>query len=73
MRKDKSHAVLTLAGPGLVLRGDDGLRGAYLGIDTNGASVMELVSEKPSEGVRMLVREDGKCVYGTNTDIEGCA
>src|SRR6185503_11730968 len=36
LRKDKASAVLTLNGPGLSLRGPDGKRGAWLGVDTQG-------------------------------------
>ena len=59
MRKGKSQALLALAGPGLLLRGEDGKRGAYLGLDGNGSTTLELTSEKLFDGVRVRVKPDG--------------
>jgi hypothetical protein len=53
-------ALLTLVGPGLLLRGGaEGRRGAFLGVDTKGDARLELVSDRLVDGVRLVSRDDG--------------
>lgn len=59
LRKDKASAILTLSGPALALRGDDGKKGAWLGMDTKGGVGLSLSGEKVLDGVRALVKADG--------------
>ncbi len=59
MKKDQAIAVLTMAGPALHMRGPDGKRSAFIGIDTRGSSRVELTSEKIVDGVRLAVQPDG--------------
>jgi hypothetical protein len=59
MRHESSYAILTLAGPGLLLRGPDGRRSAFFGIDTRGATKLELTSDRVFDGVRLAVQPDG--------------
>lgn len=49
--------LLTLAGPGLLLR--EGRRGAFLGLDGRRASVMELTGDDLTQGARVAVQPDG--------------
>ncbi len=59
LRKEKSRAALTLSGPGLLLRGPDGVRSAFLGIDTRGATKAELTGKSSQDGLRLVVQPDG--------------
>ncbi len=59
MRKDKSHAIMTLNGPGLLLRGADGKRSAFMGMDTRGMTTLSLTSERLIDGVKLAVKPDG--------------
>lgn len=60
LRKDTNTALLTLSGPGLLLRGGElGKQGAFLGIDTRGATRLELSSARVLDGVRLSVQPDG--------------
>ena len=59
MRKEKSHALVTLNGPGLLLRGKDGRRGAFMGIDPRGITSLSLTSERVLDGVKLTVKRDG--------------
>lgn len=59
LRKDGATAFLTLSGPGLLLRGDDGKRQAFLGFDTRGAAKLDLTSARMLDGVRLSVAPDG--------------
>ena len=72
MRKDRAHALMTLSGPAVHMRGYDGKRSSFLGIDTTGATKLELTSDKVVDGVRLVVKKDGSSgVYvldGTGRD-----
>jgi hypothetical protein len=59
MREDEASAILTLAGPALNFRGEDGKRGAFLGVDTRGESRLELRSERMIDGARLVTKPDG--------------
>jgi len=59
MTRGSAQALLSLAGPGLLLRGPDGKRGAYLGLDGRGWTQLELTSERLFDGVRLSVKPDG--------------
>lgn len=59
LREGESHAVLTLNGPAVHLRGTDGRRSAFLGMDSRNASRLSLTSENLQDGVRAVVHEDG--------------
>ncbi len=59
LRRDKASAILTLSGPGLALRGEDGKRGAFLGVDSTGAAKLDLFSPKVLDGVRLAVQDNG--------------
>ncbi len=58
IRKDESHAAITLAGPALHMRAPDGKRSLFLGIDTRGKTKLELTGENVMSGVRVVVHED---------------
>ena len=57
LRKEQRLGVLTLSGPGLLVR--DGRRGAFVGVNTQGASTLELTGEDLTQGARVTVQEDG--------------
>ncbi len=59
LRNGQSSALLTANGPSLLLRGQDGKTGAFLGIDSKNTSRMELTSHRLLDGLRMSVHEDG--------------
>lgn len=59
LEHDKANALLTLSGPALSLRADDGKRGAFIGVDTKGESRLELRSERYLDGVRLVSKADG--------------
>ena len=58
IRKDESHAAITLSGPALHLRAPDGKRSVFLGVDTRGKTKLELTGENVMSGVRAVVHED---------------
>jgi hypothetical protein len=59
MRKDKARAALTLSGPSFLLRGPDGVRSVFLGLDSRGTTRAELTGKSPQDGVRLVVQPDG--------------
>lgn len=59
LEKGEARAILSLAGPGFLLRGPDGKTGAFLGIDSRNVSRLELTSERLVDGVRVTARPDG--------------
>ncbi len=59
LERGKANLLLTLSGPALSLRADDGKRGAFLGVDTRGESRLELRSERFLDGVRLVSKADG--------------
>jgi len=59
LKKQSATAALSLGGPGLVLRGNDGKTTAYIGIDSRNASKIELTSERLMDGVRLTAKPDG--------------
>ena len=59
LRNGESTAILTTNGPSLLLRGPDGKTGAFMGIDSQNASRMELTSKRLVDGLRLAVHEDG--------------
>lgn len=59
LSREKASALLTLTGPALNLRADDGKRGAFLGVDTQGDSRLELRNARYLDGVRLVSRENG--------------
>jgi hypothetical protein len=59
LKKDRSLALLSMSGPGLLLRGPDGKTGAFLGINTQNMSRLELTSERLVDGVRLSAMPDG--------------
>jgi hypothetical protein len=61
MKHGKAQAVVTANGPGLLFRGLDGKTTAYMGIDSNLTSKLELSSERLMDGVRLSTRADGSC------------
>lgn len=61
MQHGKAQAVVSLNGPGVLLRGEDGKTTAFLGIDSNRTSKLELSSERLMDGVRLTTRADGSC------------
>ena len=68
LQKDKASVFLTVAGPALSLRGADGKRGAFVGVESSGAVKLELKSERFIDGIRMAVQEDGSAgIYVLNT------
>lgn len=59
MRNGQSSAFLTTNGPSLLLRGQDGKTGAFMGIDSKNSSRLELCSHRLLDGVRLSAHEDG--------------
>ncbi|NOT29049.1 MAG: hypothetical protein HOP15_01230 [Planctomycetes bacterium] len=59
LRNGQSSALLTTNGPSLLLRGQDGKTGAFMGIDSRNTSRMELTSHRLLDGVRLSAHEDG--------------
>ncbi|MFT5289071.1 MAG: hypothetical protein ACI8QS_000972 [Planctomycetota bacterium] len=57
LHKESRTALLTLSGPGILVR--DGRRGAYLGLDSGGASKLELTGDNLNQGARVSVQLDG--------------
>ena len=59
LQGDSTMIVSLRGGANLLLRGEDGRRGAFLGVDTAGASRLELVGEKLVDGLRLVTKPDG--------------
>lgn len=60
LRQGDAQMIVSLQkGANLLLRGEDGRRGAFLGVDTAGASRLELVGEKLVDGVHLVTKPDG--------------
>lgn len=59
LRNGKAFALLTTEGPSLLLRGQDGKTGAFMGIDSKNTSRLELTSHRLLDGVRLSTHEDG--------------
>lgn len=59
LRNGQASALLTTNGPSLLLRGQDGKTGAFVGIDSKNTSRLELCSHRLMDGVRLSAHEDG--------------
>jgi hypothetical protein len=59
MNKGERRAILTLNGPGLLMRGDGGHRSAFMGFDSSQATRLELTSNGTLDGLRLAVQADG--------------
>jgi hypothetical protein len=74
MRKQRASAMLTLSGPGLQLRGDDGRTSAFLGMQTDGSSMLSLSGKELVDGARVRVSDDGSVgFYALNGGQERAA
>lgn len=66
--KDKQQVFLSTNGPSIVVRGGDGKRGAFLGVEPNGVVRLDLKSERFIDGLRLSVGEDGSSgIYSLDT------
>ena len=61
LRRAQRVGLLTLSEPGFLIR--DGRRGAYLGLNSSGASVLELTGDNLIQGARVTVQKDGSTGY----------
>jgi len=59
MRNGEASALLTTNGPSLLLRGPDGKTGAFIGIDGQNTSRVDLTSQRLMDGVRLRAHPDG--------------
>lgn len=59
MIKGKDQVFLTTNNPGVLVRGGDGKRGAFMGIEPNGSVKLQLQSERFIDGMHLIVRPDG--------------
>ncbi|MEX1024457.1 MAG: hypothetical protein WD226_05205 [Planctomycetota bacterium] len=59
MRRGKHQAYLSSYGPSLLLRGGEGRRGAFLGVEPDGTVKLDVKSEALVDGVRIAVKPDG--------------
>jgi hypothetical protein len=59
MKSGEASAFLTTRGPSLLLRGQDGKTGAFLGVDSKDISRLELCSQRLLDGVRLTAHPDG--------------
>lgn len=67
LRKERANAILAVNGPALSLRGDDGKRGAWIGVDPQGAAGVSVYGARLLDGVRLQAKPDGtSAVYLQN-------
>lgn len=59
MQKGNNQVYLATGQPGVLVRGGDGRRGGFLGLEPDGSAKLQLQSERFIDGVHLVVRPDG--------------